>query len=245
MTPTILIIEDEGSIVDNVVYALKTEGFNPVWNSTGSEGLETAKSTDIALIILDVGLPDINGFELFKKIKAIRNVPIIFLTARSEEIDRVVGLEIGADDYVTKPFSPRELTARVKAVLRRSTPPSPSPPSNETSNNNTTINKNKPDTKKNLPFQCNEKKNSISYYNTPLQISRYEFRLLKILIDHPGWVYTREQLMEMAWEEPDMSLLRTVDAHIKNLRKKLKDINPDHDPIITHRGTGYALKEDW
>lgn len=234
MTPTILIIEDESSIVDNVVYALKTEGFNPIWNSTGAEGLETAKSTEISLIILDVGLPDINGFELFKKIKAIRNTPIIFLTARSEEIDRVVGLEIGADDYVTKPFSPRELTARVKAVLRRSQQPSPTPPTAVVAGTN-----------KNLPFDCDEKKNSISYYNTPLQISRYEFRLLKILIDHPGWVYTRDQLMEMAWEEPDMSLVRTVDAHIKNLRKKLKDINPDHEPIITHRGTGYALKEDW
>jgi two-component system catabolic regulation response regulator CreB len=244
MTPTVLIIEDEGSIVDNVVYALKTEGFNPVWRSTGSEGLETAKSTEIALIILDVGLPDINGFELFKKIKAIRNIPIIFLTARSEEIDRVVGLEIGADDYVTKPFSPRELTARVKAVLRRSTPPSPplSPTNTINTTNSTT---GTTGTNKTHPFQCDEKKNTISYYNTPLQISRYEFRLLKILIDHPGWVYTREQLMEMAWEEPDMSLVRTVDAHIKNLRKKLKDINPDHDPIITHRGTGYALKEDW
>lgn len=235
MTPTILIIEDESSIVDNVVYALKTEGFNPIWCPTGSEGLETAKSTEISLIILDVGLPDINGFELFKKIKTIRNTPIIFLTARSEEIDRVVGLEIGADDYVTKPFSPRELTARVKAVLRRSTQPSPTPPTAGT----------KTGQNKKLPFDCDEKKNTISYYNTPLQISRYEFRLLKILIDHPGWVYTRDQLMEMAWEEPDMSLVRTVDAHIKNLRKKLKDINPDHEPIITHRGTGYALKEDW
>jgi two-component system catabolic regulation response regulator CreB len=96
-----------------------------------------------------------------------------------------------------------------------------------------------------FPFTCDDKKNTICYHGTPLQTSRYEYRILKILIDHPGWVYSREQLMEMAWDEPDMSLLRTVDAHIKNLRRKLKEITPDCDPIVTHRGTGYAIKEDW
>lgn len=228
MNPTILIIEDEGSIVDNVVYALKTEGFNTIWCPTGAEGLEAVKTRDITLIILDVGLPDINGFELFKDIKKLAGIPVIFLTARSEEIDRVVGLEIGADDYVTKPFSPRELTARVKAVLRRAGNPQVPAKVSET-----------------FPFTCDEKKNTICYHGTALQTSRYEYRILKILIDHPGWVYSREQLMEMAWDEPDMSLLRTVDAHIKNLRRKLKEITPDCDPIITHRGTGYAIKEDW
>lgn len=232
MTPTILIIEDEGSIVDNVVYALKTEGFDTIWCPTGAEGLETIKSKEITLIILDVGLPDINGFELFKDIKNETGAPVIFLTARSEEIDRVVGLEIGADDYVTKPFSPRELTARVKAVLRRS-------------GQSPTVGESGTEPDKSFPFQCDDKKNTISYYGTPLQISRYEYRILKILMDHPGWVYTRDQLMEKAWEEPDMSLVRTVDAHIKNLRRKLKEITPDCDPIVTHRGTGYAIKEDW
>jgi two-component system catabolic regulation response regulator CreB len=231
MKQTILIIEDEGGIVDNIAYALKTEGFDTLWCSTGTEGLETVKSNDISLVILDVGLPDINGFELFKDIKKVNNIPVIFLTARSEEIDRVVGLEIGADDYVTKPFSPRELTARVKAVLRRVS-------QLPTSNSKSKISQS-------FPFECDDKKNAITYYGEPLQISRYEYRLLKILIEHPGWVYSREQLMEMAWEEPDMSLARTVDAHIKNLRQKLKKITPGCDPIVTHRGSGYALKEDW
>jgi two-component system, OmpR family, catabolic regulation response regulator CreB len=234
MKPTILIIEDEGGIVDNIVYALKTEGFATLWCSTGREGLEAVTNREIELVILDVGLPDINGFELFRELKRVRNVPVIFLTARSEEIDRVVGLEIGADDYVTKPFSPRELTARVKAVLRRSHQQPPgaaiegcteSPPG--------------------FPFRYDANKNAVFYYGVQLQTSRYEYRLLKILIDHPGWVYSREQLMEMAWDEPDMSELRTVDAHIKNLRHKLKAIAPDCDPIVTHRGTGYSLKEDW
>ena len=220
----VLIIEDEGGIVDNIVYALKTEGFETIWRSTGMEGLKELEAGDISLVILDVGLPDINGFELFKKIKASMNVPVIFLTARSEEIDRVLGLEIGADDYVTKPFSPRELTARVKAVLRR------------------VDRKNKKETS--LPFECDEKKKIITFFREPLKLSRYEYRILKILIEHPGWVYSREQLMELAWEEPDVSLLRTVDTHIKNLRQKLKKIKPGCEPIVTHHGTGYALEEN-
>jgi len=236
MKPTILIIEDEGGIVDNIVYALKTEGYNTLWCSTGTEGLEALKKQEIGLILLDVGLPDINGFELFKDLKQVRDVPVIFLTARSEEIDRVVGLEIGADDYVTKPFSPRELTARVKAVLRRTQ----SPPHDAGKDSEEKI-KCHPK----FPFKYDDKKNAIFYNGVQLQTSRYEYRVLKILIDHPGWVYSREQLMEKAWDEPDMSELRTVDAHIKNLRRKLKAITPDCDPIITHRGTGYALKEDW
>lgn len=236
MKPTILIIEDEGGIVDNIVYALKTEGYDTLWCSTGMEGLQAVKKQEVGLVLLDVGLPDINGFELFKDLKQVRDVPVIFLTARSEEIDRVVGLEIGADDYVTKPFSPRELTARVKAVLRRTQPPIHA--QDEESEG-----KIKPLPK--FPFKYDDKKNAIFYNGIQLQTSRYEYRVLKILIDHPGWVYSREQLMEKAWDEPDMSELRTVDAHIKNLRHKLKAITPDCDPIITHRGTGYALKEDW
>jgi two-component system, OmpR family, catabolic regulation response regulator CreB len=232
MKPTVLIIEDEGGIVDNIVYALKTEGFDSLWCPTGNEGLEALKKPDIALVLLDVGLPDVNGFELFKEIRKQSAVPVIFLTARSEEIDRVVGLELGADDYVTKPFSPRELTARVKAVLRRVNPPATeeSMPAQVPAS---------------FPFKCDERKNAIFYKEKQLQTSRYEYRILKILMDHPGWVYSREQLMEKAWEEPDMSEVRTVDAHIKNLRRKLKEISPDCDPIVTHRGSGYSLKEDW
>jgi two-component system catabolic regulation response regulator CreB len=234
MKPTILIIEDEGGIVDNIVYALKTEGFDTLWCSTGREGLEAVKNREIELVILDVGLPDINGFELFKGLKEICHVPVIFLTARSEEIDRVVGLEIGADDYVTKPFSPRELTARVKAVLRRSHQPAVGPAAEGNVK-----------TPPGFPFKCDARRNAVFYRGVQLQTSRCEYRLLKILIDHPGWVYSREQLMELAWDEPDMSELRTVDAHIKNLRHKLKAITPDCDPVVTHRGTGYSLKEDW
>ena len=117
---TILLIEDEPAIADNVLYALKTEGFATEWVQLGAEGIEKLRKQAIDLVILDVGLPDGNGFEFCKQIRAFSDLPVIFLTARSDEVDRIVGLEIGADDYVVKPFSPRELTARVKVILRRS-----------------------------------------------------------------------------------------------------------------------------
>ena len=230
MKPKILIIEDEGGIVDNISYTLKSDGFDIHWAQTGAEGLDVISSSDISLIILDIGLPDINGFELFKEIRKKSSTPIIFLTARGEEIDRVVGLEMGADDYVTKPFSPRELAARVKAVLRRAT----------TKNQTAEI-----CLSKNFPFEVDDQKKIIRYQNRNLVISRYEYRILKVLIEHPGWVFSREQLMEKAWDEPDVSLVRTVDTHIKNIRSKLKDITPGCDPIVTHRGIGYSLNEDW
>ena len=115
----ILLIEDEPSIADNIIYALKTENFAPAWCQTGRDGLAHLARESFALVILDVGLPDMNGFDVCKKIRATSEVPIVFVTARKDEIDRVVGLEIGADDYVVKPFTPRELTARIRAILRR------------------------------------------------------------------------------------------------------------------------------
>lgn len=177
------------------------------------------------LVILDVGLPDVNGFDLCRQIRGVSSVPIIFVTARKDEIDRVVGLEIGADDYVVKPFSPRELSARVKAILRRTGQQAgcalvPVP-----------------------VFAVDDERCEIRYHGTPLALSRYEFRLLRILANKPGRVYSREQLMEHAWEEPEAALDRTVDAHIKMLRGKLRAVRPGEDPIRTHRGMGYSLKE--
>jgi two-component system catabolic regulation response regulator CreB len=222
----ILVIEDERTIADTIVYALSTDGFEPVWCATVREGLSALRSGGFALVILDVGLPDGNGFELCKDIRKSSSVPIIFLTARASEVDRVVGLEIGADDFVPKPFSPRELAARVKAVLRR-----------QGSTDNRAVGA--------TPFVVDENKHSIAYFGQNIELSRYEFRLLRILVSQPGWVFSREQLMSMAWEEPEMSLDRTVDAHIKSLRAKLKAVRPDIDAILTHRGVGYSLKENW
>ena len=120
MKPRILIVEDEPGIADTIQYALRTDGFEPVWCATGEDALARARDAAPALVILDVGLPDASGFEIFKRLRETSDVPVVFLTARSDEIDRVVGLELGADDYIAKPFSPRELVARVRSILRRS-----------------------------------------------------------------------------------------------------------------------------
>ena len=220
----ILIVEDEPAIADTIQYALETEGFTPLLAPTGQEALQQLAADEVDLVILDIGLPDINGFELCKQIRQTSALPIIFLTARSEEVDRVVGLEIGADDYVVKPFSPRELTARVKAVLRRTQP------------------NHAPSTEKTV-WAVDDNRRRIDYFGQPLELSRTEFDLLRTLIHRPGQVFTRDQLMTAIWDEPEASMDRTVDAHIKNLRAKLKAVKPGIDPIITHRGTGYALKE--
>jgi len=224
----ILIVDDEPSIVDMISVALETEGFFPESSSTGADALIKLESSTIDLVILDIGLPDMNGFELAKQIRNHSKVPIIFLTARANEIDRVVGLELGADDYVTKPFSPRELSARVKAVLRRT--------GSISSVAATTISQN------NSLFVIDELKMQISYRNENIELSRTEYRLLSLLIKSPDRVYSRNQLMDLAWEHSAISLDRTVDTHIKTIRQKLKAIHADFDPIVTHRGMGYSLR---
>ena len=231
MKKRILVVEDEPSVADNITYALTTEGFIPDWCQTGAAAQTVLSTGEIALVILDVGLPDMNGFELAKAIRQQSDVPIIFVTARAEEVDRIVGLEIGADDYMVKPFSPRELTVRVKAILRRTERPQPENPKHQ-------------GTPRASLFQLDEARHQISYCGVALSLSRYEFRLCCLLVKHPGHVYSREQLLQLLWESPEMSLDRTVDTHIKTLRQKLKAIRPDKDPIVTHRGVGYALKEE-
>jgi two-component system catabolic regulation response regulator CreB len=223
--PAVLIVEDESGIADTLQYALRTEGFEPLWCATGEAAL--ARAGDAALVILDVGLPDISGFELFKRLRALReDLPVLFLTARGEEIDRVVGLELGADDYVTKPFSPRELVARVRTVLRRTAIKAASAPALA------------------LPLHCDEGRRQIRYYGQALDLSRYEYGLLKTLLSRPGFVFTRERLLDLVWDDSTESLDRTVDAHVKTLRAKLKAVAPELEPIRTHRGVGYALAED-
>lgn len=231
IVPRILVVEDEPAIAETLVYALKTEGFAPVWRVTGGEGLTelvTADAKDaFALVILDVGLPDMSGFDVCRKIRTHSVVPVIFLTARGGEVDRVVGLEIGGDDYVTKPFSPREVTARVKAVLRRGGP-AVAP---------TTV-----EPRRDGEFAVDVERCEVRYRGVGLELTRYEFRLLRTLLARPGRVFSRDELMSAAWEDPGASLDRTVDAHIKTLRAKLHAVAPDAEAIQTHRGLGYSLK---
>ena len=234
MKPKVLVVEDEPSILDNILYSLDTEGLDAIGVSTGESAKEhLAGEGDVELVVLDVGLPDTTGFELCKEIRQTSQIPIIFLTARDAELDRIVGLEIGADDYVVKPFSPRELSARVKAVLRRykSAPATTTTPGAETPGD--------------APFEIDEKRLQIRYFGAVPDFSSTEFRLLRTLCEHPGRVFSRTQLMQAAWDEPDAAMERTVDAHIKSIRAKLRKIRPEPDPIKTHRGLGYSLREQW
>lgn len=233
--PRILVVEDESGIADTLQYVLSTDGFAPVWCATAEHALREFQAQLPALAILDVGLPDLNGFELFKRLQAVpggAQVPMLFLTARSDEIDRVVGLELGADDYIAKPFSPRELVARVRGILRRSVRPAPAaaqpavpaaPPQ---------------------PFALDEERRQIRYYGRALDLSRYEYGILRLLVLKPGRVYTREELLAKVWDDDSDSFDRTVDAHIKTLRAKLKAVAPQLEPIRTLRGSGYALSEE-
>jgi two-component system catabolic regulation response regulator CreB len=243
--PRILLVEDESGIADTLQYVLATDGFAPVWCSTAADALAQFAAEPPSLAVLDVGLPDLNGFELFRRLQALPGghlVPMIFLTARSDEIDRVVGLELGADDYIAKPFSPRELVARVRTILRRSARPlgvpvaaapvAPPPPPPPTPAAPATI------------WQLDEERHRVRYHGRTLDLSRYEYGVLRLLVQRPGKVFTRDELLLKVWGDDNASFDRTVDAHIKTLRAKLKAVAPNCDPIRTLRGTGYALNED-
>ncbi len=235
MSALILIVDDEPAIAETVEYALKEEGFDVILAESGKEGLDCFRSRKPDLIVLDVGLPDILGFEVCREIRRTSNVPILFLTARESEIDRVVGLEIGADDYVVKPFSPRELSARVKAVLRRFSASVTTPVAVEVAS-----------CKNGVGFRrisVDEMRMKATLDGCDLGLSRYELGLLKVFMSHPGRVFNRDQLMEAVWDEPDAAMERTVDAHIKTLRSKFRLLDVSFDPIVTHRAFGYSLKE--
>ncbi len=222
MSQTILVVEDEPSIADTLIYTLEKEGFDPTRVATLQEAREHLATQAYAAIVLDVGLPDGNGFEFLKEIRRHHSTPVLFLTARNDEVDRIVGLEIGGDDFITKPFSPREVSARVKAILRRTAQP--------------------PENTDNALFLVDEDKRSIRYREKTLELSRYEYGILSLLLKRPGQVYSRQQIMDHVWPNPDMSLERTVDTHIKTIRSKLKEITED-EVLVTHRGVGYSIKE--
>lgn len=236
MPDQILVIEDEAAIADTLLYALRTEGFQVSWQSLAGDGLAHVENEVVDLVILDVGLPDGNGFELCKRIRTISDVPIMFLTARREEVDRIVGLEIGADDYVTKPFSPREIATRVKTILRRtrSTPPRPANAANEAQLG----------TAEAADFSLDDERKRISFLGQTLELTRYEFFLMRALLGQPERIFSRAQLMDQIWDEPEASYERAVDTHIKSLRAKLRSVDANRNPIRTHRGLGYSLQPD-
>lgn len=218
---TVVIIEDEPAIAENLIHVLEVDGYNTEWFSTAGEGLTYLKTHQPALLVLDVGLPDGNGFELCKTIRDFSDLPIIFLTARNDEIDRVVGLEIGADDYVTKPFSPREMLARIRLRIKsRVTLPQGLPVE---------------------PTCCADLQPQNFDYRVQgemLGLTAVEFKILNKLITVSSNVLSREQLMIAADMTPAAAYERNIDSHIKAIRNKLKPFGMS-ERICTKRGFGY------
>lgn len=225
--PTILIVEDEPAIADTLVYALQTEGFAVEWLALGQAALQRVQQGGIDLLILDVGLPDLNGFDVCRELRRSSELPVLFLTARSSEIDRIVGLELGGDDYVAKPFSPREVAARVRSILKRVRVAETSLPDKTTPLRPC--------------FEVDVDSGRALFCGVTLRLTRYELLLLDCLLARPERIFSRAQLMDLIWKDALDTDDRTVDTHIKTLRAKLRVVNPALDPIQTHRNMGYSL----
>jgi two-component system, OmpR family, catabolic regulation response regulator CreB len=219
----ILLLEDDPAIAQTVVFALQREGFALTHCSWLQEARARLAQREPALAILDVGLPDGNGLDLCRELRATGSrLPLLMLSARSEEMDRVLGLELGADDYLAKPFSPRELVARVRALLRRSQAPVAAPATNG--------------------FLVEAGGSRIRFQGQALDLTRRELGLLSRLLAAPQRIHSREVLLDAVWGNEADSGDRTVDTHIKTLRAKLRAVAPELDPIRTHRGLGYSLE---
>ncbi|MDX6489392.1 MAG: two-component system, OmpR family, alkaline phosphatase synthesis response regulator PhoP [Gaiellaceae bacterium] len=219
---TVLVVEDEASIASFVSLYLKNAGYGVRTASTGTEALSAAASDSPALIVLDLMLPDIDGIEVCKRIRQRADVPILMLTARDEDVDKIIGLEVGADDYLTKPFNPRELVARVKSVLRRAAPARQDPENAIIKHGDLTV---------------DSGRREVRVGEEEIQLAPKEFDLLWELLDHRGLVLTRDQLLERVWGYTFAGDTRTVDVHVRQLRRKLGDASP----IVTVWGVGYKV----
>jgi DNA-binding response OmpR family regulator len=224
MAQTILVVDDEPEIVRLVRAYLEEAGFRVVIASDGQEALYVARHEKPDLVVLDVLMPRMDGLEFTRHIRRERDVPIIMLTARAEETDRIVGLELGADDYVTKPFSPREVVARVRAVLRRAQAPPEMPQVLHVG-----------------PLTLDRTTHTVALSGQPVDLTPTEFGILEALMTTPGRVFTRAELLETVQGVAFEAYERTVDVHVKNLRRKLEP-DPAHPRyILTVRGVGYRL----
>ena len=230
---SVLVIEDEENLVEVLRYNLEREGYRVEACLDGAEGLDSARSSHPDLIILDVMLPGLDGFEICRILRRESDVPILFLTARGEEIDKVVGLELGADDYVTKPFSVREVVARVKGMLRRS---------------QSTARDGSPDAAHRViragDLELDLDGHSVTLQGSPLSLKPREFDLLAMLASNQGRALTRDQILERVWGHDYFGETRTVDVHIRWLRGKIQNYPHAPQRIITIRGVGYRF-EAW
>jgi two-component system response regulator RegX3 len=222
---TILLVEDEESITVPLSDALRREGFEPQVAGSAAEALELAESTDPDLVLLDVMLPDGSGFDVCRALRTRSGVPIIMLTARGDEADRVAGLEAGADDYVVKPFSAREVAARIRAVLRRSLPPQ------ETSGGPLRVG----------DVTLDPASHEAAIDGRALELSRKEFDVLRLLMENAGTVVKRERLLEEVWETNWFGSTKTLDVHVSALRRKLGDDPAEPKYIHTVRGVGFRF----
>lgn len=228
----VLIVEDEPDIVELVSYNLKKAGFSTRSARSGTEALKKIRSEQYDLVVLDIMLPEIDGLELCRTLKAdssLSRVPIIMLTARSEEVDKIVGLELGADDYITKPFSPRELVARVKAVLRRSLA------EREPAAGGKML--------KAGGLEIDGERYIVKKGGAPLTLSAMEFKLLFYLAQRPGRVFSRDSLLDAVWGDESYVEPRTVDVHVRRLREKIEDDPSNPAYVLTKRGVGYYFTE--
>jgi two-component system alkaline phosphatase synthesis response regulator PhoP len=226
-TYKILVVDDEPAVTDLLVYNLRKSGYEPLVAADGRAALRLARQANPDLILLDLMLPELDGLEVCRALRKTSGVPIIMITARGEEIDRVVGLELGADDYMAKPFSVRELLARIKAVLRRAVPA-------EKGDSNTSL-------RGSGGLRLDVDSRLVFVEETVLELTRLEFDILHLLLSNAGRVLTRERLLEQAWGYDYTGDTRAVDSAMKRLRAKLRAVSPQADSIEAVRGIGYRL----
>jgi DNA-binding response OmpR family regulator len=222
---TILVVEDETAIASFVALYLKNAGYGVKAATTGSAALNVIAGEMPAMIILDLNLPDMDGIEICRRVRKSSDVPILMLTARDEDVDKIIGLEVGADDYLTKPFNPRELVARVKSVLRRSAPDRRRDEGDEIRHGDLVV---------------NAGRREVMVLDEEIQLAPKEFDLLWELLDHRGLVLTRDQLLERVWGYTFAGDTRTVDVHVRQIRRKLGEAAP----IVTVWGVGYKVSPD-
>jgi DNA-binding response OmpR family regulator len=226
---TILLVDDEDSVQKLLAYPLEREGYRVVQARDGEEALARFAAEHFDLVVLDIMLPRLDGLEVCKRLRATSMVPIIMLTARDDELDKVLGLELGADDYITKPFSIREFRSRVRALLRRAAAPRRDVRDDEViASNGLTI---------------DVARRVVEVEGRPVQLTYVEFELLRILASHPGRVYTRQMLLEALWGGSDYREPRTIDVHVRHLREKLERDPREPELIFTVRGVGYRFRD--
>ena len=228
-SPTILLVDDEDSVQKLLAYPLERDGYRVLQARNGEEALDRFGAEHVDLVVLDIMLPRLDGLEVCKRLRAESSVPIIMLTARDDELDKVLGLELGADDYITKPFSIREFRSRVRALLRRAAAPRHDPRHEEViSSDGLTIDLGR---------------RVVELEGRPVQLTYVEFELLRVLAGNPGRVYTRQMLLEALWGGFEYREPRTIDVHIRHLREKLESDPREPELIFTVRGVGYRFRD--